>query len=561
LRVVRTDIANAGACCARANREIVVGRTDWLLSLSPSAVSVLSPDRTWTTISLDPREWEEAWVRGLHPFDGALERLVREAGIPPRAQVDLVFQSRDASAEVMTYDLRASESLAAARLAIADQFPGGTDGQPESAHVLLQEANPQRTHVLVCAERDETAQSLKSWLERGDLRLGRLVPARALGIAEAVRTLAALKEPGPAATVYLGAHFTCIAASRGAELSLVRAIDLGFDALVDAVSRATQSAGEGGRVVQARDEAREQLLTKGIPSRSRGGDTATGLNADRVLPLIQPVLQRYVVELRQTLRFALGETDMSRIRLVLLGLGAGIGGLAELLSGSMDVAAEAKPSCIRGELEAAVAHADLDIDLSPSSHAIGRSEQTIRRTLAIGVVAAALAIGSDAILTLKTISGLRDRIEENRAVVDAGRQYNEKLSRLSELSDRVARVEQALSEAVGRRADWAGFVQELSRLTSDRVRLTDFDGTFREARPMAMLKGVAFSQAQGDSQDPLRQFIGSLMNSPWANKVEIGSTRTAEAEGRTAVQFSLSAEVRRPTGSVTAAAGETGEQP
>lgn len=530
-------------------------RSGWFVSLTPSGVSVGTPGGALAHVSADPREWEEAWEKDLRPFDSVLERAIRDAGVSPGTNVDLVYAGRDSLTEIYTYDLRPGEAVAAARLAVADQFQGGTDGNPESAGILAVEAPAGRVHVLGCAEQDHVAEMLADWVERAQLRVGRIVPARAAAIAEATRTLLNMSEKGPVANVYIGAHFACIAAARGQELALVRAIDLGYDSLIEAMSRGHSHAREGVRSLQIRDDAREALLSVGIPSRTRTFDPACGLVAERILPLIQPVLQRYVVEIRQTLRFALGETDMSRIRLVLSGPGASIIGLDEVVESSMDIEVELMPSCPRGEIDALVRHGEVEIDLAPQKHVSRRCERSLGRMLAVGVLAGAAAIGCDAALTLSAISDLRTHIDANQIIVDEGRVYQEKLARMAQLSDRVARIEQELSVAIGRRADWAGVVQELGLLTSDRVRLTEFAGGFREGRPHAQIKGMAFAQAQGDKQDPLREFIGAVMNSPWAGEVEIGSTRSAQSDGRSAVVFALTAEVRRPTISATATEG------
>lgn len=533
-------------------------RSGWFVSLTPSGVSVGAPGGALAHVSADPREWEESWAKDLRPLDGVLERAIRDAGVSPGTQVDLVYSGRDSLTEIYTYDLRPSEAVAAARLAVADQFQGGTEGHPESAGVLAVEAGAGRVHVLGCAEQDHVAETLADWIERAQLRVGRIVPARAAAIAEATRTLLNMDEKGPVANVYIGAHFACIAAGRGQELALVRAIDLGYDALIEAMCRGHSHAREGVRSLQVRDDARDALLSVGIPSRSRSFDPACGLVAERILPLIQPVLQRYVVEIRQTLRFALGETDMSRIRLVLSGPGAAITGLDEVIEASMDIEVELMPSCPRGEIDAMIRHGDVQIDLVSQKQVSRRSERTLRRMLAVGALAGAVAVGCDAVLTLSAISDLRSHIDANQIVVDEGRAYQDKLTRLERLSDRLARVEQELSVNIGRRADWAGVVQELGLLASERVRLTEFAGAFREGRPHAQIKGMAFAQAQGDKQDPLREFIGAVMNSPWAGEVEIGSTRTAQSDGRSAVVFALSAEVRRPT--MNASAVDEGEQ-
>ena len=63
-----------------------------------------------------------------------------------------------------------------------------------------------------------------------------------------------------------------------------------------------------------------------------------GLAGTQVVPLLQPVLQRFIVELRQSLRFGLNDNDRANLSLFITGPGSAVKGLS-VDSGAVDHAA------------------------------------------------------------------------------------------------------------------------------------------------------------------------------------------------------------------------------
>src|SRR5262249_38213525 len=155
----------------------------------------------------------------------------------------------------------------------------------------------------------------------------RAVPADA---AATIGAVASVRDKPASDTVcagfYFGEHSSVLAAMMNGRLCFVRTLGLGVDALVDALTRPirVRQGPEGfrPRVTLERGAARDLLLAMGVPGPDVVVDPQRGIDGSAVLPLLQPVVQRICIEVKQSLRFGMEEAaGKAPVRLTIVGPG------------------------------------------------------------------------------------------------------------------------------------------------------------------------------------------------------------------------------------------------
>jgi Tfp pilus assembly protein PilN len=518
------------------------------ISLSPSLLSVVHVQGGRVSARhesvLSPNEWDDALLKDFRPFDSALAQAMRVLHIPSGASVEVEYAGREAVVDLLSYASSGLAARDAALLSLADRIPGGSHGQPTSAWIVGADRGARtRSHVLACADRDTNVEAIASWIGRAGLRLRRVRPAAALPLVECTRAVLESEDQSPVAVIYFGGAFTCIAAGRGGSIQFVRVMNFGVDLLGEAYVRETSGIiREPGVPSEARRQAREQLWKHGIPSRGEArGAFAT------ILPLIFPVVQKFMVEIKQTLRFGLGEAELDRVKVIATGPGASIPAFCGTLADGLEFPVDPDPRCSPSDSTSvdhaalALAFEDHRIDLSPAVEVQRRTSRRLAMSVAIGTAFGLAAVGVDAGLTYRQLLAQRQVVEANDAAVAEGREHFAQRSRAAALSGAFRDQYKALTEAMASSPDWPAVLLELAKITDTSVRLTQVDAQNNNGKPQVEITGLAFPDASGD---PLRAFMTRLMKSPLAQSVELGPTRAAEVEGRHATHFTLRAVLR-----------------
>lgn len=500
-------------------------------------------------VPLDPADWDRSWEQGLVPLDAALQEALVRLGIGPRARATLVYHDPDVLAEVFSPPGALADARKAAQLALAEAFPGKVQGCPSALTLLAKDRtgeNP-RHHLLGVMDRNERLECLCDWLRRAGCTVKELIPAKALLLAHAVNTATAADSDGPTATLLFADHATVIVGVSDGAVRVTRMIAFGHDLLTDAVLRAARGVA-GDDATLTRDRAAAELFRVGLPGRDDEFPLADGLTGTQILPLTQPVLQRLAVEIKQTLRFALEESDLSRVRIVLTGTGAAIPGLSTIISESLDAQvdiAEAVQHC-RDEVLRPTSELDLvarrrrpAVSLLPVSEVRHRD---YRRAVA--------GVRAGAMLAILSLAGIYLSAHNTERRINA--QSASLASFLARARDHATQVQQAaaveetfrhqlhlVDQALSPRADWQAVLGELSRQASAGVKLTELSAAASGAGPTLVLKGFAELPANAAAADPLGGYIEHLSGSPLFASVDMGPTRTNDMEGRTVKLFTL----------------------
>lgn len=526
-----------------------------IIGLSPSAVEVgqfqggecVAYDR----VAIPPGDWASNWSKQLRPLDAALQQSIRKLGIDSRRSVEVVYSGPDTVVDVVSLNATGDDALRAAGLSLAEGMPGTVGSAP--SHVEILAADPEGadrlTHVLAVAERDESASVVVEWVRRAGLSVRTLIPAGALAVQAAVRELLAGDEKGTRSLLLLGEHRTIIAAANGGSLRCVRSVAFGFEALADAVVRAssvaTEERAEGG---PGYETALRVLLTAGIPRRDQPmgiGD----LRGESVLPFLQPVLQRLVVEIKQTLRFAVGESELARSHMVLTGTGSAIPRFAELLSGQIEipvtVSAGAKMRLVdeASELAGASRMERSGFRFLPHVEVTRREGRLRNRCLAAGAGLAGVLLAGDALLAMSAKRDVDAGVATLLPRLGTVREEAALRASAADMGLRVGAEERAVREALGECPDWGALFGEIANLSAHPIRLLEVSVTQTINGYSASIRGLSYVEKteQGEASDSLGAYITTLQGSPLICSVELGSTRLGEVDGKSVKYFLVTA--------------------
>ncbi len=560
---------------------------------------------------LDDKINADAWsheVRGLGPIlQHMTDDIARSAGIRVR-QAFVVYASASAVGECASFPVRtAAQARSAASLALLDSMQSVTDGivnralllewdsdRPASGRSTVgvprtspKNSEGRRAHVVAAADCDASLEAIQALVESAGLQLEGAVPIQAAtavcGFARAAHGDAAAAEnhdcsggaqgsgSGPRAHLHLGeaGAFLLIRdvprePDATGEIRFTRSIPIGTTSLAAAlVQRALSQASdeneqqnepshEKGLAHRLDIEAAQCALYEfGLPDTPDAKHEPTGLTARDVLPLLQPLVQRLVVELRQSLRFALEATERSRVVLIVSGAGAAVPGLAAALGRELGIAviperrgasAPFHPSWSGFDLfEASCAWlsgASLSIKelgLQPNELVVRSFTSRIRRGLWSGAAAALLLIALDAGRLVLQLSHLEAE-QTNAAVhpVDqiAGSSWIDEVTNRPQ--ETIALVEAALQyraaveRETSRSIDFRACLHELSRLTPGTVRLTRVSfqptaeaGASAERRTGGTISGIVRSNEDGPVRAELERFIDALRRCPLFDEVAL----------------------------------------
>lgn len=512
----------------------------------------------------DAETWDEAWSHGLRPLDGALATALGAIGAK-KALVTVLYQSPDTAVEIYSYPTDARSAVGAAALALADAVSFPLAENP-SALCLLGRDGPcekRQSHVLGAADHAKSSESIVSWLERAGCRPLRIIPSDAVMLASLYKRVMEHPEPGLTFVLHLGEHSSAFAAGDGEALQFVRRVDLGLEMLVEAMMRPIAARGaRDAEVTLDRGEARELLFRMGVPKPEDVYDESRALTGADLLPAMQPVLQRYIVEAKQSMRFGLSDANRSRASLLITGPGAAVPGLDRVFTSELE-----RPTivCAQGEgfipgmpgAPGTVLRAALDggapaIDLLPSRVVERIAFSRIQSGLLVGSAAAAAILAMDAGLAISTLN----RVDTEMAAIEpAARQARLIAASRAEAEAVALSVERTLAqiaEEMGARPHWRAFLLELSRSTPESVRLTEISADASQATAVCRLRGHALNPGGVETRDLITGYIESLTALPLVAGVEIGATQRIIMEGRDAQQFELAVSL---VGSPYAAAG------
>lgn len=504
---------------------------------------------------------EQVWEGDLGEFEEPVAQIMRSIGVAAGTSVMVSYASPKTAVEAIEAPARGEPAVKAMRLSLGEAVETSLKHCAVGYQKLWATRTPRsQTLGLWAAESDSAVAKLCSMLGRVGLKVERLVPSRAVSLYSCWRTAETLEETD-VVVVDVDEQITTMCGIVGGQPRLIRQVGLGTDLLVDAYSRAMRSTREKSGTALSRDEAATGLWTHGVPGRDEAVDRAGVTRGHDVLPLIQSVVQRLAIEIKQTVRFGLDQ-DNRRVRVRLAGPGALVPALASVLSDHAESLVETVEPASGSDrmwgpeqvIQRFLHGIPPGINLLPGDmvkHSVTRS---IRRAALIGAGLAAIVIAGDVGVKGRQLA----RVDAELALLAPEvRSLEEQLTMRGDaasLSQIVGEAERRLHAAMGTAVDWHGALAVLLNVSDLGIRLSEIACSQDQGKSVMTIRGTAsISEKNGDA---LRALIAMLSARSEFEAVSLGSTRLQSVNGESSRSFTISVELR----SLDAIAAHTGDE-
>lgn len=558
-----------------------MSRTEVLIELSPTRLELAVVRAGVVEASRSERSAEADWgadfAARLTALAPRLASWTQELGLAGR-EATVVYSAPTAVAGVFGCPASAG-ALAAARAGVLSlggviDFP--LEGNPHGTQRLACDiaeggptgTGPAQAHTLACADRDPTTAALVQWLHGAGLECRRLVPEPAMALGAAV---ASLRDAATCrAVVWIGEHTAVLAAGDARRLRFVRTLSVGVEGMVDALTRPLRAgSGEAGGALD-RAGARRILWRCGIPEPDETLDPERGVTGQMVLPLLQPALQRLTLEIKQSLRFGLGDDARAGAPLHLAGPGARLANLSERLAQACGTAVVAPPVGPRGEpmsVECGPLHAALQgaadrINLLPGRAVERRTLRRTRLAVFAGLTLAAAVAAAQGLLAWTGVRAAEHELASLHVRAEAARQATALRDRALQATALVRSAAARAAQAAGPQADWAAVLVTLAELTPEQIRFASIDLNVTEEGPVAHLAGQVAGADDAAFAATVAKLTQALSGSPLVRSVRLGATGRTQVRGAPARRFEFTVSLvplpARPT-DVAAATDRAGE--
>ena len=498
------------------------------LDITPTGIIAMHRGQR-TVVPMDPTQWDAAIKADFATLASPIAEAVSQAGLRGKG-LEVCYESRDAAVEMLTLPLASHEAQAAAGLRVRESLGGSmVPSQITSARVPSGKSNASTT-LLLAGERTRAVEAIAGLVRSAGAVPELLIPIRATTMRAAIASVLAYEAPSTTVVLWLDRHGASLAGGSGGVCRFARLLGGGYDLFVEALTRASREVGGLDN-----EHATELLLRVGIPQRGQMIDESRGLSGERVMPLLQPILQRFAVEIKQTIRFGLPEGESNRAELLLAGPGGQIPGLAETLASMIDTSVKVVPdsqNAVRSRIEAL-----MPLGMTPAATAARRSFRRLLAAASLGAVAAGAAITGDILWSQAEISRLRAEVSANQGKLDIIRRDLATRDRIVSLRSTLGKLDALTDATIGRQPSWAAGIALASRLGIEGLQVHELTGLISSDGPTMIVKGLL--PAPEGSANPVSALIDKLTSSPLASQVRIGSSRLVESDGLRAVQFAV----------------------
>lgn len=520
-----------------------------ILDISASAfgVAVYRAHKRVASIrrEFDRTAWPADWAATLSESRAQLTQAVGElqaGGLP----TTVLYSTPGSIVAIGACPLGAGRAAAlqAGALSLANVASFPVDGNPSDVRLLHEDAagsNPAiapRIHTIAAASPDAEVSLLTQWATQAGLNVDSTTPMEAALTCDSVRVAVAGEHP--TAVLCVGEHVSVLAVGCAGRLELIRSIAAGTQTLVEALLRPIRPSGAQDAVHLNHSAARRLLAEIGIPEPDKPLPGLPGCTGASVLPLLQPVLQRFAIEIKQSLRFGVGESARAAVSLLLMGPGAAVPRLDAALARQASIALHPPIDHEPGQDPASIADAHLpDLpSLLAGSDNRRMTNRGLRRALLAGVAAAAALLTVDGVATRFSLKSEQKRLE----AVRANSTGQEALSRQQEkaLSARLAAsaLQRHITHTLGTTPDWGTALRVLADLVPPTVRVLEARLS-NEGTPACNLNAYVRLDQTSDAAGEIRRFVDAVSHHPIVNSVRLGVTQRDDIRGVNVQTFEL----------------------
>lgn len=497
------------------------------------------------SVDLDDFAWAEAWQQKLVPLDVRLADALRSVGASAGAAALVLHESPDAAATVCRVPRNAEDPRNAAQLLLSEVLRYPLEQAASSVRLLPHHDGDAEEHRawLAIADSEAVLGSLAAWVQRAGGRMIGALPTQGLLIAQAARE--ATRDGEARLVLHVASDAAVVVGSAGGSVLFSRAIDIGVRTMVDALRRGVVSRGG----TSTRDPG-EVLFELGMPENGQQIERFKAEAGVNPLPLLQPLLQRYLVELKQSIRFSYQDVPQRPSEVLISGQGAALPGLAGLFGAHVELPADA---CSHS------ARYDFGNELSPGSELfIGahlstrhlwlapraiRERRSVRKgivAIACGVAAAALGIAVETQHVVSQTRALDRQIAELAPELEQVRKEAEIAGLTAERGAALALTSRQLEPHLAARTSLAMLLGELVRMGGERIRLVEVRARHEASGSSATVEGILLGS---DSGSELRDYINAVSRTPVARHAAIAWSRTATIDGQRSLRFALDVEL------------------
>ncbi|MFN0132123.1 MAG: hypothetical protein ACKVW3_06285 [Phycisphaerales bacterium] len=478
----------------------------------------------------------DAWPAVLDRLQGSLCEMVGDLDASGALSI-VVYAAPSSVVGVFACAAKAGPGAAddAARLALAEAAGFSLDQNPWSLRRLAVDVgtspSPQR-HVLGVAEQEQVASALHTWATRAGLTVEGLVPIAASAVVLAAEEALSRAEAGACVVMRVGEHGSVIVAAANGALRLTRQLPIGVDSLVGAIAREIHAEPP---VTLSRDEATRVIASVGVP-RPDQEIPGTSLRGAALLPLLQPVLQRCVVEVRQSVRFGFEEKDRARAVLACSGAGGVVPRLGSVFAEQCGLA-EARIEHIEDSLASIADMADPPFVLPGAARRMTQGRR-VRQAMAAGFIAAGTLVAADGVMTHAALSGVEREIERLRSRHTQLTPTLNARDAAMTIGRGLASARQQIASTIGDAAAWDAVLAMLAQSTPETIRLASVTLSVEGQRLICRLDGHASGGA--DPGNALTAYLDGLSASPLVEACRLGATQRTEQPGGATLSFQMS---------------------
>ncbi|MDY7107209.1 MAG: hypothetical protein SYC29_01095 [Planctomycetota bacterium] len=487
-------------------------------------------------LPINPESDAGEWARLVRRSAPTVRTLIEEMNLTGSG-ANVLYRSPTQAVDLADFAVRSpGQAVEAATLACVDALPYSALSAVCEGAVIGRDAagEPRRTHVLVAAEREDIAEAIVDLVEEAGLKLVSITPFDALVMAGFV-SRALRDKAGRRGRLYIGEHASFFVITHAGSLLFSRRVDLGLQSLVASLTKPIWVAGRDEPIELDEATAREMLHRHGIPERGTVVDEKTGLTGGQVIPLLQPVLQRFTVELRQSLRFGLNEEDRAELAIGVSGPGLSVPGLIEMIGEELNVVASRETAPREGGEAAAPSAADelddaladrrfLDqLNLLPREVARRRDAGRLRRWLWTGAAAALAVIAVDGWRYHARVNDARGEADALASQICDQEALQSTADRLRTTLGAMNELEGTIAGEIGAGVDYRALLQELSRITPRTIRFTSVSFHRLSPHTMGTLTGYAFRGEGEGKKTELQPFVQRLRESPLFEDIVLGN--------------------------------------
>lgn len=486
----------------------------------------------------DAGEWAKTLRRSAVSV-GALVEELQIAGCETR----VLYRSPTQLVDLSGYAVRSTaQAIDAAKMSCADSVPYSMLTATCEAMVVGRDAggDPPETHVVVAADREDISEAIVYLIEEAGLRFCSAAPIDALLMASLVRRELASKEHR--GTLYVGQYTSFFVVSSRGTLLFSRRIDLGFETLVSSLTRPINIRGRA-EIELTDEEARALLARHGIPGRDDEVHEAHGLTGTQVVPLLQPVLQRFIVELRQSLRFGLSDTERTDLTLFVTGAGSALKNFASLIGQELGIEAASDttypdPDPALERTDALRDNAFLDgLNLMPRPLATDRRTKRLRRWMITGAAAAMVLIAVEGARYHMRVKGAQLEADVYASQIADVQALQSTSAQLKSVMGAKYALQGSINQQIGLVVNYRACLQELSRVTPRTIRFTKIDFNCSQTSTTGLVTGFAFESEDHPGKTDLETFIEGLQASPLFTEAVLGNVQIGHAGDSEGQQF------------------------